>query len=352
MFVNPDLEILWANRAAADFVGKLPEHVIGRKCHTLWMDTVEPCHGCPVLAALDTRQGQRAELVRQDGRIWGSGASPVFSDEGTVAGVVCIAKDITDEKKIEELSLQTAKYKAVADLAAGVAHNFNNLLQIALGNAELAVLDVQSGAPSAIMAKLEEIIATLKFGSETVKRLNRFVKDSRRQPLTESELFDLSKIVVQVVETSKPLWKEEPEKRGAAVSVSCDLEQGCFVSAKKSDLCEVILNLMKNAVEALPNGGHITIATFHEFGDVIFRIRDTGIGIPSSNVSRLFTPFFSTSVDVGRGLGLATCRTIIDSHGGHILVESTEGEGSTFTVRLPAGSQEQETAEEPEPAKP
>jgi signal transduction histidine kinase len=99
----------------------------------------------------------------------------------------------------------------------------------------------------------------------------------------------------------------------------------------------VILNLTKNAVEALPKGkgGHIEVETFRAGDEVVLQVRDNGIGIPEHNHSRIFTPFFTTNVEAGRGLGLATCRTIVEAHGGRISVASTEGEGSTFTIRLP-----------------
>jgi CheY-like chemotaxis protein len=213
-------------------------------------------------------------------------------------------------------------------------------------------MEVESGELQEIEQKLCEIQRVSRMGAETVRRLNRFCRRGEPGAQEEMATFDLSDAVRQVVDMSMPLWKEEPKKRGLTLSLDCRLGEGCTIRGAKSDIFDVILNLVKNAVEALPEGGGIEIDTVREGEEVILRVRDTGIGIPAANINRLFTPFFTTSVVAGRGLGLSTCRTIIDSHGGHILVQSTQGAGTTFTVKLPFADPQEHTATQRAPVTP
>ncbi len=275
----------------------------------------------------------------------------VRDDTGKPTCLCGFGADITERKKLQALSLQAEKYKAVADLSAGVAHNFNNLLQIVIGNTELALMDIRSGEFESLEGKLTEIMNTSRFGAETVRRLNRFVRQAEPGEKEEIHVFDLSEAVRTVVTMSKPLWSDEPKKKGLSVNLDCRLKHGCTIRGRQSEFFEVMVNLVKNAVEALPEGGDIEIDTVREHDKVVLRVHDTGIGIPASNVNRLFTPFFKTSVEAGRGLGLSTCRTLVDAHGGTILVDSTEGAGATFTIRLPFAPPEPDTPKPSEPAR-
>jgi len=231
--------------------------------------------------------------------------------------------------------LQTEKFRAVADLTSGVAHNFNNLLQIVIGNASLGLMNLQSADFIHLKENLTRIAESARFGAETVRRLNRYARSRDDVRAGETEVFDLSDLVRQAAEMTRHWWKTEPERKGLRVSLDTRVKTGCTIRGNKTEIFEVVVNLIKNAVEALPLGGDIEIDTGMEENMVVLKVRDNGTGIPRENLSRLFTPFFTTHVDAGRGLGLATTRTIIDSHGGQILVESAEGQGSTFTVTLP-----------------
>ncbi len=134
---------------------------------------------------------------------------------------------------------------------------------------------------------------------------------------------------------SRSWWQAEPEEQGIRVSLATRLRSGCTIRGKESVMFEVLVNLLKNSVAALPKGGDIKIETEVGGERVILRITDTGIGISKENLNRLFTPFYTTSAEPGRGLGLATCRRIVEAHEGTILVDSVEGKGATFTITLP-----------------
>jgi PAS domain S-box-containing protein len=257
----------------------------------------------------------------------------------------CMIQDITERKKAEELLIQTEKYRAVADLASGVAHNFNNVLQIVLGNASLAQIKLESGELSDIRDNLNEIIESSRFGAETVRRLNRFAKSDSGSEVAASQIFDLCDVVKQATAMTTPWWKTNPEREGIKIRLDAKLRDDCWIEGNKNEVFEVLVNLIKNAVEALPDGGDIEILASVERDQVFLEIRDTGIGIPDENLSRLFTPFFTTSVEAGRGLGLATSRQIIDAHGGKIVVETVTGEGTSFIVSLPFADKKPEYME-------
>jgi signal transduction histidine kinase len=108
-----------------------------------------------------------------------------------------------------------------------------------------------------------------------------------------------------------------------------------FLAGKKHEMFEVLVNLIKNSVEAMPDGGELHIACERQHREIMVKIKDTGIGICSENMGKLFTPFFTTKMNSGAGLGLATTRKIINDHGGHIFAASDVGKGALFTMVLP-----------------
>jgi signal transduction histidine kinase len=178
------------------------------------------------------------------------------------------------------------------------------------------------------------IINGCKFGAETVKRLQGFagVSPQKDHPV---EILDLSEIITQAVEITKPFWKNAPEKEGIQVDLRLHLREGCFILGKKHELFEVLVNLIKNAVEAMPNGGNLDITCDLETKNICIKVRDSGMGVSPENLGKLFTPFFTTKLASGSGLGLATTRKIISDHNGHIFVTSESGLGALFTIILP-----------------
>ncbi|MEJ2719469.1 MAG: PAS domain S-box protein, partial [Deltaproteobacteria bacterium] len=185
---------------------------------------------------------------------------PILSSDGNIAGAQALLEDISELKRTQELLLQTERLKAVAELASGVAHNFNNLLQIIVGGADLASMYLEMGNYGDVKKSLEEIRSSSRFGAGTVNRLQSF---ARLRPDTAGELkvCDLSDIARQAVEMSKPWWKTGPEREGTKVTLKRELAKRCPVKGRENELFEVAVNLIKNAVEALPEGGSIRVKT-------------------------------------------------------------------------------------------
>ncbi|MFH0958340.1 MAG: PAS domain S-box protein [Pseudomonadota bacterium] len=263
-------------------------------------------------------------------------AAPLYNDDGRIVGAIEAIRDITDRKKAEQAMLQSERYKAVVDLASGVAHNFNNVLQIILGNADLSLIRLKAGDTAYLERSLNAIIEICDQGAETVKRLNRFASfgDLPKDEFAD-EVFDLSEAMREAVELTRPWWWSDANKRGISIEMKLDLRQNCLVKGKKGQIIELSVNLIKNAIEAMPEGGQIGIQTTADEKWAHMSVSDTGIGIPEEKLGNLFNPFYTTSPELGRGLGLSTCMKIVDDHGGEIKVESNEGDGTTFNVIFP-----------------
>jgi two-component system, cell cycle sensor histidine kinase and response regulator CckA len=272
-------------------------------------------------------------------------ATPRFGTDGTVAGAILMFTNISERKRAEQLQIETARYRAVADLAGGVAHNFNNLLQIVIGNLELALMDLERGNFAHIRDSLEKVLESSRFGAETVRRLQSFAGIRDHVQVPQRGVFDLTGIVRHAAEMSRTWWKTIPEKQGRRVSLNTRLQDGCLVQCEKNELFDVVVNLVKNATEAIRQDGVIDIETRVEGDRVILEVMDTGVGMSEQNLQRLFNPFFTTKAQAGSGLGLASSRKIIENCGGNILAKSSEGKGATFTIVLPL------VKEEPKPRK-
>jgi PAS domain S-box-containing protein len=289
-----------------------------------------------------TRDGSEL-LVEWHGR-------PTFKEGGQFDFFFGVGIDITERRRAEEekarveAQLRDAyKMQAVGQLAAGVAHDFNSILAIILGNAEHIrgkLRDDQIEGPEA--AALEHITAAVERGASLVRRLLTFGRASRGRP----QRLDLNRIVSEMERMLQPLISDQIEFR---VNLASDISP---VHADPGQLEEVIMNLVLNARDAMPNGGMLTVETAsvtlneaHVAAHVEARtgphtmlaVSDTGIGLGEETHRRLFEPFFTTKpVDQGTGLGLSIVHGIVAQAGGHINVTSKPAKGTTFKVYFPS----------------
>jgi CheY-like chemotaxis protein len=149
---------------------------------------------------------------------------------------------------------------------------------------------------------------------------------------------------------SRSYWETKPESEGINISLVSDLQGGCLVQGREAEIFDVVMNLIQNAAEALPKGGEIRISSSVEDDSVVIRIADNGIGISKDDLGRVFEPFHTTKGPQVIGMGLACSLGIVKQHLGDILVESAEGQGSLFTVKLPFANgpaDEEESADKP-----
>jgi len=274
--------------------------------------------------------------------------SAIRGPKGEHLGTIGVVSDITDRKRGEELALQSSRLRAVADLSSGVAHHFNNLLQIVMGNTSLSLADLESGDLSEIKTNLEQMLAAATLGSETVRRLQTFANVRANCTEGEAAVFDMANTVRNAAEVSQPLWKSDPEKKGIKIDLQLDLQDGCLVQGKENEIFEVLVNLIRNAAEAMPQGGDLEVKAYKEAYEVVMKVRDTGIGIAEEDLPRVFQPLWSSKgVSIGKGMGLAVTHGLVKRHGGTISVQSKVGAGTTFTVRLPLSQEPVRKTEEP-----
>ncbi|NJD56717.1 MAG: HAMP domain-containing protein [Nitrospirae bacterium] len=232
------------------------------------------------------------------------------------------------EAKMEELRqtqeqlIQSAKLAAIGELASNVAHEINNPLTSIIGFTELSKEEDDVGM---IRKSLEIIEKESLRARDIVKQLLGF---ARKKPLQLTEVM-INDVLRDVVVLSSS------QARMARVKISEDYGNVPLTTGDVDQLKQVFLNVITNAVHAMPDGGNLTIKTSMQSEYILLRITDTGHGIPEDVKKRIFEPFFSTKKDKGTGLGLSISYRIIQDHGGRIDVESEEGKGTTFIIRLP-----------------
>jgi PAS domain S-box-containing protein len=258
---------------------------------------------------------------------------------GRPIGVLSLYEDLTERKRLEEQILLSGKLQAVGRLAGGVAHDFNNIIAVIQGYAELLLERLPSG--SDLRDSAEEIMHSSKRATGMTRQLLAF---SRKQVL-ELRVTDLNAIVQDFKKMLLRLIPEDIEQ------VFQSEETLGLIKADKGQIEQIIMNLAVNARDAMSQGGILTIETYNIVMDesqaalymgakpgsyVVLSVTDTGIGMDAETKALIFDPFFSTKdKDKGTGLGLATVYGIVHHSGGFIIVDSAPGKGSTFRVHFP-----------------
>jgi CheY-like chemotaxis protein len=223
-------------------------------------------------------------------------------------------------------------------LAGGVAHDFNNLLAAILGRAEL--LQRRTADPL-VLQGLKVIQGAALDGAETVRRILGFARAKGEE---QAEPVEIATLLQQVTEIARPRWKDEAQSRGALINVALALEPVPPVRGNAAELREVFLNLLLNAVDAMPTGGTLTLGVrpLEEDGNgavsreaVECFVRDTGVGMSPEVRRRAFDPFFTTKGSRGTGLGLSVVYGIVSRHGGRVRIDSRQNVGTTVTLQLP-----------------
>jgi PAS domain S-box-containing protein len=321
------------NRSAAELFGRSEQDLIGMPVASIVTD--------PLFAT-------EIDLVRSSGHL-NNVEFPCFRAEGTVflnfsvsllcdktgepAGIVCVARDITDRKKMEADRLRSQKLESLGVLAGGIAHDFNNLLTGILGNISLA--REYAGPEDAIGVHLLEAEKASLWARDLTQQLLTFSRGGAPVRKTAA----IGELVRDATELALRGSRNRAEFHISPDLWTADVDEG--------QIRQVIQNLVLNADQAMPQGGVIEVACENaEAGpdrpeghrsSIRITIRDRGIGIPPEHLPRIFDPYFSTK-QKGSGLGLATAYSIVTKHGGSIEAESRPGEGAVFRVNLPASN--------------
>ncbi len=265
--------------------------------------------------------------------------SPVIDTTGAIVNYIAIKRDITEQLLTEEKYRHSQKMEAVGQLAGGVAHDFNNMLAIILGQVEIALIKIQPGDP--LEKRLQEIRLAANRSSNLTQQLLGFARKQSRQP----QVLNLNDTVANMLIMLKRLIGEDLELRWIAGA------EVAFVDIDPSHFDQILTNLIINARDAIDNNGVISVKTEDVVLDknfcldhpgcysgeyVLLSITDTGCGMTQEVMEKIFDPFFTTKgIGKGTGLGLSMVFGLIKQNNGYILVDSTPGEGSTFNIYFP-----------------
>jgi signal transduction histidine kinase len=234
--------------------------------------------------------------------------------------------EVEEQKaRLQEQLRHADRLATIGQLAAGVAHEINEPLANILGFAQLS--KKASRLPKQVSEDLDKIVRNCLHCREVIQNLLTFA----RQLPPEKVPISLNQIVTD------GLYFLESRCAKAGIEIVRDLDSDApEVNADASQLHQVLVNLVVNAIQATPGGGTVTLATGHDGEEAILIVRDTGVGMTNELKANIFTPFFTTKdVNEGTGLGLAVVHGIVAGHGGRIHVESEPGHGSRFEIRLP-----------------
>jgi CheY-like chemotaxis protein len=234
------------------------------------------------------------------------------------------------------------KLSALGELASGVAHDFNNTLAGILGRAQLLQ---RTSDPEKIKRGLDIIIKTAEDGAKTVKRIQDFARQRRDH---DFELVSIDQILMDASEITRPRWKTCSEAANVHISLDLQVDSEAMVMGDDSELREVLVNMIFNAVDAMPDGGVLRLAAHGTGETAVITIADDGVGMYPEVKSRVFDPFFTTKGNAGLGLGLAVSFGIIRRHGGNIEVDSIYGKGTEFRITLPFASKVEIAKPKPE----
>ena len=236
---------------------------------------------------------------------------------------------IAEQERIREQFSQMEKLSALGELASGVAHDFNNTLAGILGRAQLLQ---RCDDPEKLRRGLDIIIKTAEDGAKTVKRIQDFARQRRDHNF---ELVSIDQILMDASEITRPRWKNCAEASNIHITVELLIRSHAMVMGDDSELREVLVNMVLNAIDAMPEGGTLSLTTRSAGDSVIITVIDTGVGMYPEVRSKIFDPFFTTKGKAGLGLGLAVSFGIIRRHGGNIEVDSQYGKGTEFRITLP-----------------
>jgi len=262
----------------------------------------------------------------------------IRDEQGNIVEILCIGNDITERKRLEEELQQAQKMEAIGTLAGGIAHDFNNLLMGIQGYASLTLMDLEPSHPH--YERLKGIERLVQSGADLTKQLLGFAKGGKYQVRTTN--------VNTLIQKSSDMFGRTKKEITVHAKYKDDIWP---VEVDQGQIQQVMINLYVNAWQAMPGGGDLYIETDHAVlteldlkayqldpGNYVkIAVTDTGCGMDESTQQRIFDPFFTTKeMGRGTGLGLATVYGIIKNHEGFITVYSVKGEGSTFTIYLPA----------------
>jgi PAS domain S-box-containing protein len=319
LLIDKNAKIQWANQMIKDMVGM---DVVGKYCEELWAD-------CDISASHvkdDIETIILSTFLGQKDRFFQITTAPVKGEDAEVHGYIRLIQDVTEMKKMEEQIMQSEKLASIGRLAAGIAHEIGNPLTSIFSFIQI-LREVEEDEFK--KESLQTIYFHINRISEILKQLSGFTK----MPAVESRECRIN----ETIETSINLIQYDKRAKNIFIkkellpSLLPDIVMDC------NQLSQVFVNLILNAIDAMPDGGTLTVRSLIKGDDIVIQFEDNGTGIPKEDLTRIFDPFYTTK-EKGTGLGLAVSYNIIKKLNGTLTVESEEGKGTIFTITLPIKS--------------
>ncbi len=321
--------VTW-NNAARAITGRSSREVTGRRLADLCPGDSREAFSHAIAETLRTKRvgPVRLRLCGRDAEVrtvdW---AFSAMADEaGTVSGIVAVGRDLTEQLETEGRLQRADRLAALGVMAGGIAHEVRNPLAISSAAAQLLLTRPLDRATQLECA--EKIHTGIERASHIIESLLRFARSSEPGQQSVLDMTNVIREALRLVENQRKLVR---------VKLSLSLgRRRSTVRGNPTLLMQAVVNLLLNAVNAMPDGGGLFVSSAREADKVLVRVRDTGRGIPKDDVRKVFDPFFTTMrVGMGTGLGLSVTYAIVQQHGGDLQIESAEGQGTVVTVELP-----------------
>jgi signal transduction histidine kinase/ActR/RegA family two-component response regulator len=261
---------------------------------------------------------------------------PVHAPDGTqdIAAVTINGEVMAEPPSWMISQTQRHRMEALGRMTMGVAHDLNNLLSGLIGHIELLREEAEeTGSVDGLQSSIRTIEQTAEDGAALIEKLQRYIRQDTEEHF---EQVDLSALVDDCITLTQPYWYNEPRREGIEIEVETALSEVPPIQGAAAELREVFVNLILNAVQAMPDGGTLSFETYVADRSVCARVHDTGIGMSDDVQANIFEPLFTTKGEDGTGMGLAASYGIVQEHDGDIEVASTPGEGTSFTLLFPS----------------
>lgn len=315
LLIDRQAKILWANQMIKDMIGM---DVVGKYCEELWAD----CDISSSHVKNDIETVILSTFLGQKDRFFQITTAPVKGGNGEIHGYIRLIQDVTEMKKMEEQIIHSEKLASIGRLAAGIAHEIGNPLTSVFSFVQILreMEDEKFKKES-----LETIYFHINRISEILKQLSGFTK----MPVEEQRQCNIN----EIIETSVNLIQYDKKAKG--ITITKELTPSLpDIAVNGNQLSQVFVNLTLNAIDAMPNGGTLTVRSFVKGDNIVIQFEDTGVGIPKEDITKIFDPFYTTK-EKGTGLGLTVSYDIIKKMNGTLTVDSELGKGTTFTITIP-----------------
>jgi len=325
--LDASYKLLMGNKRYLEFTSNTGKSLMRKQCYETLFGRSTPCENCPALKTYETGEAHFVQVYHGN-RIYHISTFPMRDLEGRPDFIVEYTKDVTEQKEMEQQLIKAEKLASIGLLSSGIAHELRNPLNI-IETARYAIETELEHENVEVDKRLKVIKSSIQRSSAIIDNLLQFSRHSQ----FAKEKVDIAALLKSTISL---LYKEFTQQKIQPLLALAETPRA-FINV--DSLKQVFLNIILNAVQAMPSGGELRIRTYAttDKKSVAIEFKDNGVGISEEHLQHLFTPFFTTKGPAdGTGLGLYLSYTLLNREGGEMQVESSEGEGATFTVILPA----------------